>query len=154
MSRRYRLRASAPQSDADATAFAALVHDRMTEQARICGCSLLPELARWSCERSLTIIAAACKAILQHITLQPVTASSLRRRTLNVADSFHTVMQVYEKPLATFASDMEPGPVITVPVMQHGRQALEDISQVCAARQPSVSQLTNPEAFCSWSQQA
>jgi phosphoribosylformylglycinamidine synthase len=37
--------------------------------------------------------------------------------------------EVYDEPLATFANDMEPGPVITVPVMQHGRQALEDISQ-------------------------
>ena len=33
LSRRYRLRASAPLSDADAAAFAALVHDRMTEEA-------------------------------------------------------------------------------------------------------------------------
>ena len=32
MSRRYRLRASAPISDADTAAFAALVHDRMTEE--------------------------------------------------------------------------------------------------------------------------
>ena len=42
-------------------------------------------------------------------------------------------LQVYDEPLATFASDMEPGPVITVPVMQQGRQALEDISQVSSA---------------------
>ena len=39
-------------------------------------------------------------------------------------------LQVYDEPLGTFASDMEPGPVTTVPVMQHGRRALEDISQV------------------------
>ena len=32
MSRRYRLRTSGPTSDADAAAFAALVHDRMTEE--------------------------------------------------------------------------------------------------------------------------
>jgi Formylglycinamide ribonucleotide amidotransferase N-terminal len=32
MSRRFRLRVSAPISDADAAAFAALVHDRMTEE--------------------------------------------------------------------------------------------------------------------------
>lgn len=33
VSRRYRLQALAPVSNADATEFAALVHDRMTEQA-------------------------------------------------------------------------------------------------------------------------
>ena len=46
---------------------------------------------------------------------------------------FGHALQVYDEPLATFANDMEPGPVVTVPVMQHGRQALEDISQVSSA---------------------
>ena len=34
-SRRYRLHTSAPLSDADAAAFASLVHDRMTEQVSV-----------------------------------------------------------------------------------------------------------------------
>jgi hypothetical protein len=55
-------------------------------------------------------------------------------------------LQVYEEPLGTFASDMEPGPVITVPVMQHGRRALEDISQVSKC---AVTRLYRAHFVCS-----
>ena len=54
---------------------------------------------------------------------------------------------MYDEPLATFANDMEPGPVITVPVMQHGRQALEAISQVSSvSRQLSYPVCTSHTA--------
>lgn len=65
-SRRYRLQSLQPLDEEAITAFAALVHDRMTEQ-------------------------------------------------------------VYEAPLTTFKTDLVPGPVTTVPIMEQGRPALEAI---------------------------
>lgn len=67
---------------------------------------------------------------LSRITLWKASSQQIAALDLG-CDGLPEIMQVYEEPLGTFASDMEPGPVITVPVMQHGRQALEDISQVC-----------------------
>jgi len=66
-SRRFRLQSAQPLPSEAVAAFAALVHDRMTEE-------------------------------------------------------------VYEQPLATFKTDVVPGPVTTVPVMEHGRKALEEIN--------------------------
>ncbi|KAL4423911.1 hypothetical protein ABPG75_001212 [Micractinium tetrahymenae] len=68
VSRRYLLRASAPLSAEERAKFAALVHDRMTEQ-------------------------------------------------------------VYPEPLRSFASDQVPAPVITIPVVEQGRAALEAINK-------------------------
>lgn len=69
VSRRYLLRGSAPLSAEEHTRFAALVHDRMTEQ-------------------------------------------------------------IYPEPLASFASATVPAPVTTIPVLAHGRAALEAINKV------------------------
>ncbi|PSC73466.1 putative phosphoribosylformylglycinamidine chloroplastic mitochondrial [Micractinium conductrix] len=68
VSRRYLLRGSAPLSAEEHTRFAALVHDRMTEQ-------------------------------------------------------------IYPEPLASFASATVPAPVTTIPVLAHGRAALEAINK-------------------------
>jgi len=67
LSKRFLLRSSTPLSDSELTAFAALVHDRMTEQ-------------------------------------------------------------VYEHSLTSFATDVVPAPVITIPVVAEGRAALERVN--------------------------
>ncbi len=38
--------------------------------------------------------------------------------------------QVYPKPLSSFATDMAPAPVATIPVVAEGRAALERINKV------------------------
>lgn len=38
--------------------------------------------------------------------------------------------QVYPEPLRSFASDQVPAPVITIPVVEQGRAALEAINKV------------------------
>ena len=43
----------------------------------------------------------------------------------------HIATQVYPQPLDTFASDVVPGPVFAVPVVDQGRAALESIDKVC-----------------------
>lgn len=54
------------------------------------------------------------------------------RRTLTqmVAARRLTLLQVYPEPLRSFASDQVPAPVITIPVVEQGRAALEAINKV------------------------
>ena len=37
--------------------------------------------------------------------------------------------QIYAEPLSSFASPVTPSPVFTVPVLQQGRRALEEINE-------------------------
>ncbi len=37
--------------------------------------------------------------------------------------------EVYERPLASFRTDVTPAPVYTVPLLEHGRAALEEIDE-------------------------
>lgn len=52
--------------------------------------------------------------------------------------------QVYPEPLRSFASDAVPAPVVTVPVVEQGRAALEAINKARRARRPVPSVLHLP----------
>ena len=150
-SRRFRLRTSAPLSEADAAAFAALVHDRMTEQVglRVIDCFRQDSrLCQWPASRQgpatsehhgskddlappwhICYTCSGLDRILHDREQVDPAFPSSRCLKLHIC----LPLQVYDEPLTSFASDMEPGPVITVPVMEQGRKALEDISQVGGA---------------------
>ena len=103
-SRRFGLKASQPLSHDELSAFAALVHDRMTEEVLFLGskndtCIGLCLIVQWNPRGPIVLFR-------------------------------HLPLQVYPEPLDSFASDVVPGPVFTVPVVEQGRAALEAIDKV------------------------
>lgn len=112
MSRRYLLRGSAPLTAEEKEHFAALVHDRMTEQVRLRADN---PAAMHSCH------ACVCAGKSCH-TPCPISTP--------FASYSSPRLQVYPKPLSSFATDMAPAPVATIPVVAEGRAALERINKV------------------------
>lgn len=47
--------------------------------------------------------------------------------------------QVYTTPLKSFGTDVVPTPVFTVPIMEQGTPALEQINEVCFAGLTSLT---------------
>jgi hypothetical protein len=60
--------------------------------------------------------------------------------------------QVYSQPAQTFKVDAVPAPVFTVPVMEKGRAALEDINSVgsCCGSLGFAVYLSGKGCSCSW----
>ena len=101
-SRRFGLKSSQELTPTELSAFAALVHDRMTEEVHVLNDN--------------TAIHPCCHGA-------PSVARHTYTRVVNTS-------QVYPEPLQSFASDAVPGPVFTVPVVEQGRAALEAIDKV------------------------
>ncbi len=131
VSRRYLLRASAPLSADERAKFAALVHDRMTEQVRGLARS---GLRAWIDRRARVLPVGEAAQLLAGRTCGmqfrgccPTPWGGQNRE----AHEWHRPrLQVYPEPLRSFASDQVPAPVITIPVVEQGRAALEAINKV------------------------
>ena len=65
------------------------------------------------------------------VTTRPGGPKLTREQRDKFADLVHDRMteQVYESPLSSFETDAKPAPVISVPVMEKGRAALEEINE-------------------------
>jgi hypothetical protein len=66
----------------------------------------------------------------------------------HLAPTHLTSQQVYPEPLRSFASDAVPAPVVTVPVMERGRAALEAINKARCACRAAPAVLCPPRWAC------
>lgn len=132
VSRRFLLRAAQPLTPAERDAFAALVHDRMTEQVRDGWSSrrraACLQQAGWRLGR-LRLQAALQACMLPTPSWPPVRPST---RHVPLTPRSHSP-QVYPEPLRSFKTDTVPSPVITIPVVAEGRAALERINKARGA---------------------
>lgn len=64
----------------------------------------------------------------------PPTAAALPHASIDLRHPSPAAPQVYPKPLSSFATDMAPAPVATIPVVAEGRAALERINKVRQSR--------------------
>lgn len=72
----------------------------------------------------------------RYVTTGVVLKSSLLSCLLSIGDDCATLQvhdrmteQVYLEPLRSFATSVTPGPVFTIPVLEEGRAALEQINE-------------------------